>query len=49
MNSYFAEGKLHPLDLKNAVADYLIKFLEPARNHFKGKEKLFKAFKINNK
>ncbi len=31
----YAEGKLHPLDLKNAVAEYLIKILEPARKYFK--------------
>ena len=31
----FAEGKLHPADLKNAVADSIINLLEPVRNHFK--------------
>lgn len=31
----YAEGKIHPLDLKNAVAEYLIKILEPARKYFK--------------
>ncbi|UZE93750.1 MAG: tyrosine--tRNA ligase [Candidatus Pacearchaeota archaeon] len=30
----YASGKIHPLDLKNAVADSLIKILEPARKHF---------------
>ena len=30
----FAEGKIHPMDLKNAVAEKLIKILEPARKHF---------------
>jgi len=30
----FLEKKLHPLDLKNAVAEKLIKILEPARKHF---------------
>lgn len=30
----FVEKKLHPLDLKNAVAEKLIKILEPARKHF---------------
>ncbi len=30
----FAKGKLHPMDLKNAVADSLIEILEPARRHF---------------
>ena len=29
----FKEGKLHPLDLKNAVAEYLIEKLEPVRNY----------------
>ncbi len=29
----FAEGKLHPMDLKNAVAEKLIKILEPARKY----------------
>ena len=30
----FAKGKLHPMDLKNAVSEALIKLLEPARKHF---------------
>ncbi|MBD3259705.1 tyrosine--tRNA ligase [Candidatus Woesearchaeota archaeon] len=30
----FAKGGLHPLDLKKAVAEYLVKLLEPARKHF---------------
>lgn len=30
----FAEKKLHPMDLKNSVAEALIKLLEPARKHF---------------
>jgi tyrosyl-tRNA synthetase len=30
----FANGKLHPMDLKNAVTDSLIEILEPARDHF---------------
>lgn len=30
----YAEKKLHPQDLKNAVADWLIKKLEPARKYF---------------
>ena len=36
----FKEGKLHPADLKNAVAMALIRILKPARDHFsKGKPK----------
>ena len=30
----FAKGNLHPVDLKNAVADSLIDILKPAREHF---------------
>ncbi len=30
----YAEKKLHPMDLKNAVADWLIQKLEPARKYF---------------
>ncbi len=30
----FSEKKLHPLDLKNSVAEKLIQILEPARKHF---------------
>ena len=29
----FQEGDVHPLDLKNAMAEFLIKKLEPARKH----------------
>lgn len=38
----YSAGKLHPMDLKNAVAEFLIKFLEPVRNHFKDKQDLLK-------
>lgn len=38
----FAQGNLHPLDLKKAVAENLIELLEPARKHFE-KEKGLKA------
>ena len=30
----YIKGKIHPLDLKNAVAEYLIEMLEPARKYF---------------
>jgi len=30
----FTTGKIHPLDLKNAVADALTKILQPVREHF---------------
>lgn len=31
----FVSGDLHPTDLKNAVADFLVKFLKPVRERFK--------------
>jgi tyrosyl-tRNA synthetase len=31
----YRQGRIHRLDLKNAVADALIRRLEPVRNHFK--------------
>ena len=30
----YAEGKLHPMDLKNNVSDELVRILEPIRKHF---------------
>lgn len=49
LNSYdelekiYKEGKLHPLDLKKAIASYTNKLVEPVRKHF---EKNKKAKKI---
>jgi tyrosyl-tRNA synthetase len=34
----FKQGKIHPLDLKNAVADIIIDILKPAREHFEKPE-----------
>ena len=34
LKSVFREGGLHPEDLKHFVADYLINFLAPIRDHF---------------
>ena len=34
----YASGELFPLDLKNALAEWLIKKLEPARKHFENPE-----------
>lgn len=40
LKKIFKKGDLHPEDLKNFVAEYLIKLLESAREHFsKGKPK----------
>ncbi len=40
----YSKGNIHPLDLKEAIAEKLIKLLEPVRKHFKGKEDLIKMF-----
>lgn len=31
----YVQGQVHPLDLKNGVAEALVEILEPVRNHFK--------------
>lgn len=42
----FGTGKLHPMDLKNAVAKSIIEILEPVRKPFRGKnEELLALFK----
>ncbi|MBI2657069.1 tyrosine--tRNA ligase [Candidatus Woesearchaeota archaeon] len=38
----FLDKKLHPMDLKNAVAEEVNKLLEPIRHKMKGKEELIK-------
>ncbi|MEM5766530.1 MAG: tyrosine--tRNA ligase [Candidatus Aenigmatarchaeota archaeon] len=48
----FKQGELHPLDLKNAVADYLDQIIKPVREHFEKNSsarellELVKGFKI---
>ena len=40
LENSFIKKELHPMDLKNGIAEELIKLLEPARKHFeKGKNK----------
>ncbi|MEM1515614.1 MAG: tyrosine--tRNA ligase [Candidatus Bathyarchaeia archaeon] len=36
----YVRGKIHPLDLKNGVAEALVKILEPVREYFRQKPKL---------
>lgn len=47
LEKIYAEGKLHPADLKNAVSDALIDILEPVRKHFDkpSNKKLMDVFK----
>jgi tyrosyl-tRNA synthetase len=40
LKSSFSEGKLHPVDLKNAVGKELAKILEPSRNYFEKNKEL---------
>ncbi|MFP3985447.1 MAG: tyrosine--tRNA ligase [Candidatus Bathyarchaeia archaeon] len=35
LENAYRQGKIHPLDLKNSVAEALIQILEPVRSHFK--------------
>ena len=47
LEKLFKEGKLHPLDLKKAVAEYLNLILEPVRKHFeKGKARKLYEFML---
>lgn len=39
LEKIYKEGKLHPLDLKNAVAEYLNEIIAPIREHFEKNEK----------
>ena len=47
LESDFAQKKLHPSDLKQSVADYLIKIISPVRDKIVLKDKLFEAIKKN--
>ena len=42
----FREGKLHPLDLKRAVAEGLDRIIEPVRNHFEKNKHAKKLYEI---
>jgi hypothetical protein len=38
LETTFADGKLHPMDLKAGLSSWLIDYLEPARKHFEKPE-----------
>lgn len=42
LRELYTKGEIHPLDLKNAVAETLTRMLEPARKHFSNKEELLR-------
>ncbi|MEM3670697.1 MAG: tyrosine--tRNA ligase [Thermoprotei archaeon] len=44
LKNLYSKGEIHPLDLKEAVADCLVRLLEPARKAFKGKEERLQQF-----
>ncbi len=47
LENVYSEGKIHPLDLKNGVAEALIEILKPVRDHFrKHPETLEKMLKM---
>jgi tyrosyl-tRNA synthetase len=47
LETAYTQGKLHPLDMKNGVAEALIEILEPVREHFRKHPKtLEKMLKI---
>jgi tyrosyl-tRNA synthetase len=46
LKTLYLKGEIHPLDLKTAVAESLIKMLEPARKHFANKEELIKQLSL---
>jgi len=45
MEKAFVGGKLHPLDLKNACAEYLTELLKPVRDYFSKKPQILKVLK----
>ncbi|MEM2203894.1 MAG: tyrosine--tRNA ligase, partial [Sulfolobales archaeon] len=42
----YSEGKIHPLDLKNAVAKELIRILEPVRRYFESNREALETLEI---
>jgi tyrosyl-tRNA synthetase len=40
LENQYRDGKIHPLDLKNAVAEELVKILEPVREEFEKRPSL---------
>jgi tyrosyl-tRNA synthetase len=47
MKKVYSEGKLHPLDLKNAVARELIDMLKPSRDYFAKHKEYMKQLKVS--
>jgi tyrosyl-tRNA synthetase len=46
LETAYAQGKLHPQDLKNGVADQLAEILEPVRRYFAGNKEAEECLEI---
>jgi tyrosyl-tRNA synthetase len=46
LKGQYREGKIHPLDLKNAVSEHLIKILEPVREEFRKNPELLHKMEL---
>jgi len=46
LEKLYREGKIHPLDLKNAVSNYLNEVIKPIREHFEKDKKAKELFEI---
>ncbi|MEM0439424.1 MAG: tyrosine--tRNA ligase [Desulfurococcaceae archaeon] len=46
LEKLYSEGKIHPLDLKNAVAKELIRILEPVRRYFENNREALETLEI---
>ncbi len=44
LKKVYSKGDLHPVDLKNAMAELLTDLLKPVREHFRNKQALIKMF-----
>ncbi len=47
LKKVYSEGKLHPMDLKNAVAKELIEMLKPSRDYFAKHKEYLKQLKVS--
>ncbi|RLF10755.1 MAG: tyrosine--tRNA ligase [Thermoprotei archaeon] len=45
LEAAYLKGEVHPLDLKEAIAEALIEILKPVREYFKGRSKLLEKVK----
>ena len=46
LEASFIKGELHPVDLKNAAAEYIDKLIKPVREHFEKDKKARELYEI---